>query len=65
MLVANVETNLIPAQVLRIEDVNNSVEETRYFLPIGKELDVSLIIEFLKAQNIAFDLDSQGSESAE
>jgi hypothetical protein len=47
MLVANHERHLVPAQVVRIDGQTNEVEETRYFLPIGKALEAELILEFL------------------
>jgi hypothetical protein len=49
MLVANHERHLVPAQVVRIESNVEPTEETKYFLPTGKALEATLIIEFLSA----------------
>jgi len=48
ILVANQEQHLLPAQVVRIEEESGSVEETKYFLPLGKALHAKVIVPFLK-----------------
>jgi len=47
ILVANIERELLPAQILRIEGPDESIEETKYFLPHGKALHVKVIAQFL------------------
>lgn len=48
ILVANQERHLLPAQVVRIEDAGASLEETKYFLPLGKALHAKTIVPFLE-----------------
>lgn len=51
MLVANVEQELTPAQVLSVHREGECLlEEVRYFLPIGKGLCSAAIIEFLEQE---------------
>jgi len=50
ILVANVEQQLEPAQVLSVHSEEGRIEETRYFLPIGKGLSASAIVEFLEKE---------------
>ncbi len=51
MLVANIEQQLAPAQVLRVDGVDGApTEEVSYFLPSGKGLVASAIIEFLEEE---------------
>ncbi len=53
MLVANHERHLLPAQVVRIETSNEAVEETRYFLPVGKAIEGHFILEVLDQMKIS------------
>ena len=39
----------MPAQVLRIETAKDEHEEVRYFLPTGKALSASVIVDFPQA----------------
>jgi len=49
VLVANVESELMPAQVLRVDGHDGEpTEEVRYFLPVGKGLRATAVIEFLQ-----------------
>lgn len=48
ILVANIERELLPAQILRIEGPDESIEETKYFLPHGKALHVRAIAPLLR-----------------
>lgn len=52
--VANVETHLLPAQVVRIQDGDAYREETSYFLPYGKALARSVIARCLEGMGIPF-----------
>jgi hypothetical protein len=52
ILVANIERELLPAQIVRIEDSERSFEETKYFLPHGKGLHSKVIIPFLEALKV-------------
>jgi hypothetical protein len=52
MLVANQERHLMPAQVVRCEDANTNREEVSYFLPTGKAIQGSVILEVLEKFNI-------------
>jgi Trypsin-like peptidase domain len=56
MLVANHERHLLPAQVVRIETNNEAVEETRYFLPVGKALEGHFVLEVLDQMGISVTL---------
>jgi hypothetical protein len=53
MLVANHERHLLPAQVVRIETNDTTVEETSYFLPVGKAIEAHFIIKALEEIGIA------------
>jgi hypothetical protein len=50
ILVANVEQALEPAQVLTVQVDDVTREETRYFMPIGKGLCSSALIDFLEQE---------------
>jgi hypothetical protein len=50
MIVANHEMHLMPAQIVKIES-DKIVEETKYFLPLGKAIEGKLILEFLVSRN--------------
>jgi hypothetical protein len=45
MLVANLEQHLLPAQIVTLDDPTGHREETRYFLPSGKALGLSVLRE--------------------
>ena len=48
MLLANHERHLIPAQTVELKGKDGTLEEkTSYFLPTGKALEASVIIEYL------------------
>ena len=44
MLVKNVEQELVPGQVIRLEEEK---EEIRYFLPTGRAITAKVIMDFL------------------
>lgn len=46
MIVANVERHLLPAQVIRVQH-DQTPEEVRYFLPIGKAIGWKHLVEFV------------------
>ncbi|HZF28579.1 MAG TPA: serine protease [Gammaproteobacteria bacterium] len=48
VLVANLEQELLPAQIVRIEEPGKYVEETKYFLPHGKAIDSKEVLAYLK-----------------
>ena len=51
MVVANQETHLLPAQVVKIVDGEN-YEETRYYLPMGKGINSSLITQVIEGLGV-------------
>lgn len=53
MIVANYERHLVPAQVIKIQHDNQESEETRYFLPTGKAIVSSIIIDFLESIGVS------------
>jgi Trypsin-like peptidase domain len=53
MLVANHERHLLPAQVVRLETDERTVEETKYFLPVGKAIEAHFVIEALDRLGIS------------
>jgi hypothetical protein len=53
MLVANHERHLLPAQVVRLETDDKTVEETRYFLPVGKAIQAHFLLEVLSQLGIS------------
>ena len=55
MLVANVERELMPAQTVRLEENGRVVEETKYFLPLGKAFSHQGLVEGLRSLNISFE----------
>ena len=61
MLVANHERHLRPAHVVRIETNNEAVEETRYFLPVGKAIEAHFILEVLDQMEISVTRASRNS----
>jgi hypothetical protein len=52
MIVANQETHLLPAQVVEIVDGENYLEETRYYLPMGKGINASLIAQVIEGLGV-------------
>lgn len=52
MLVANQETHLLPAQVVKIVDGENYVEETSYYLPMGKGINSLLITQVIEGLGV-------------
>jgi hypothetical protein len=52
MMVANQETHLLPAQVVKIIDGENYIEETSYFLQMGKGINSSLIKQIIESLGI-------------
>jgi hypothetical protein len=53
MLVANHERHLLPAQVVRVETDSEAVEETSYFLPVGKAIEGHFVLEVLDQMKIS------------
>ena len=51
MIVANHERHLMPAQIVKIETDKTFIEETKYFLPVGKALEGKVILDFLISRN--------------
>ena len=45
----------MPAQVVEIVDGNDYYEETRYFLPMGKGINSSLITQAIKEMGVEID----------
>ena len=56
MIVANKESRLLPAQIVKIQDGNQFTEEISYFLPMGKAINASLLVTLLKDQNLELDI---------
>jgi len=54
MVVANFQKHLMPAQIVRIEENDKSIEETKYFLPLGVAINASVIVPFLRSNHIEF-----------
>jgi hypothetical protein len=54
MMVANLERHLLPAQIERVDDGGSRSEEVRYFLPVGKALARSLIVQALTDLGVPF-----------
>ena len=52
MVVANQETHLLPAQTVKIKDGEKYIEETSYFLPLGKSINATLIASFLQKMGL-------------
>ena len=52
MVVANQETHLLPAQVVEILDGENYIEETKYYLPMGKGINSSLITKAIEGLGV-------------
>lgn len=52
MLVANVEQHLLPAQIVKLEGVE---ETTSYFLPYGKALGREVLVQCLRGLRVPFD----------
>lgn len=52
ILVANQETHLMPAQVVEIVDGDDYMEETKYFLPMGKGIQARLLTQFIEGMDI-------------
>lgn len=49
MVVGNIERHLLPAQVIRVQQEREYIEEVRYFLPIGKAISWSHLVEFVNS----------------
>ena len=56
MLVANHERQLLPAQVVRIEHDDKSVEETKYFLPTGRAVSSEVLRAVLDDFQVKYEL---------
>lgn len=52
MIVENWQRYLLPAQIVKIQDGKEYIEETSYFLPLGKAINASLIAQVLKGLKI-------------
>ena len=52
ILVANQETHLLPAQLVEIIDGPEYLEQTSYFLPMGKAINASLISQVIEQHNV-------------
>lgn len=48
IMVANQETHLLPAQVVEIIDGDNFLEQTSYYLPMGKAINASLVTKIIE-----------------
>jgi len=48
IMVANQETHLLPAQIVEIVDGNDYMEQTSYFLPMGKAINSSLVTKVIE-----------------
>lgn len=55
MTVANVARHLLPAQILRIDHEGSYKEETQYFLPHGKAIARSVIVQVLERIGVSFE----------
>jgi hypothetical protein len=53
MFVANHERHLLPAQIVRVETDSKAVEETSYFLPVGKAIEGHFVLEILDQMKIS------------
>lgn len=49
MLLANHARHLVPAEIEKIQHDDKLLEETRYYLPMGKAIASSIIIDFLES----------------
>jgi hypothetical protein len=56
MIVANQERHLLPAQVVKIQDGEKYMEETSYFLPLGKALNSSVIVPILQGLSVEIEI---------
>ena len=52
IMVANQETHLMPAQVVEIVDGNNYVEETKYFLPMAKAINSTIVTQVVEGLEV-------------
>lgn len=52
ILVANQETHLLPAQLVQIVDGEDYIEETSYFLPMGKAISSTLLTKLIQGLGI-------------
>ncbi len=52
IMVANQETHLIPAQILEVTDGNKYMEKTKYFLPMGKAINASLVAPIIEGLDL-------------
>jgi hypothetical protein len=52
IMVANQETHLMPAQVVEIVDGNNYIEETKYFLPMGKAINSIIVTQVVEGLGV-------------
>lgn len=56
MIVANKETHLLPAQIVKVQDGSEFTEQISYFLPLGKAINSSLLVPILNGLNIDLDM---------
>ena len=56
MMVANKESRLLPAQIVKIQDGNEFIEEVSYFLPTGKAINATVLIDCLKDMDVDIDI---------
>lgn len=56
MLVANLEAELLPAQVVRIEDEKGRLEEIKYFLPHGKAISQAGLVASLNELRVVYEM---------
>jgi hypothetical protein len=56
MMVANKESRLLPAQIVKVQDGNEFTEEISYFLPMGKAINATLLVTILKDLNLDIDI---------
>lgn len=52
IIVGNQETHLMPAQVVEIIDGDDYMEETRYYLPMGRAINASLVISIIEGYDL-------------
>jgi hypothetical protein len=55
MLVANLERELMPAQTVRLEEGGRVIEETKYFLPLGKGFSHAGLELALNSLNVVYE----------
>lgn len=52
IIVANQETHLMPAQIVEVVDGNDFLEQISYFLPMGKAINASLVVQVIESLDI-------------